>query len=239
MGRGGPAEPTLVEPGPSVDELLAIADAGGHAASDHLEDALLAGVRTVGCRRVGGGLAGEPADSNVGAGARLAAALPGADALILEGSGGAIPPVAADRTVCLVAPGEPEPLGRYRLLRADLVLAREGAPAPPGAVPFALRCEPAVPVPEDARVALFTTGASRCEGVEPVVASTNLGRRSALAGDLERAAAERCDLYLTELKAAAIDTVARRARERGAELGFVRNRPIGLDDALVKLWADA
>jgi predicted GTPase len=73
------------------------------------------------------------------------------------------------------------------------------------------------------------------EGVEPVLASTNLGRRSALADDLARAEAERCDLYLTELKAAAIDTVARHAAGRGARVVFVRNRPIGVDDALMEL----
>jgi cyclic 2,3-diphosphoglycerate synthetase len=239
MGRGGPADPLLVEPPLTVDDLVAIAEAGGHAASDYLEDAVLAGVRTVGCRRVGGGLAGAPAESNVPAGAELAAALPGAGALVFEGSGSCIPPVEVDRTVCIVGPGEPEPLDEYRLLHADQIVAREGAPAPPGAVPFVLRPEPAESVPADARVALFTTGAPRCESVEPVVASSNLARRSALAADLEHAAAERCDVYLTELKAAAIDTVARHARERDARVVFVRNRPVGLDDVLVKLYRDA
>ena len=92
-------------------------------------------------------------------------------------------------------------------------------------------------------MALFTTGAPAVEGVDPVVTSTNLARRSALADDLERAEAEGCDVYLTELKAAAIDTVARRARDRGAELVFVRNRPVGveadLDAALLALVPDA
>jgi predicted GTPase len=92
-------------------------------------------------------------------------------------------------------------------------------------------------------VALFTTGADWCEGVDPVVVSTALARRPALGDDLERAAAEGCDLYLTELKAAAIDSVAVEARSRGARLGFVRNRPVGidcdLDAALVKLYEDA
>ncbi len=125
MGRGGPAEPCVREAATSLDELLAIAAAGGHAASDYLEDAVLAGVRTVGCRRVGGGLAGAPAESNVPAGAALAASLdPGA--LIFEGSGACIPPVEVDRTVCVVGPGPPEPFAEYRSLRADLVLARGG-----------------------------------------------------------------------------------------------------------------
>jgi hypothetical protein len=74
---------------------------------------------------------------------------------------------------------------------------------------------------------------------EPVLASTSLARRSALAAALDRAAAERCDLYLTELKAAAIDTVAVRARAEGARVAFIRNRPVGIDEALVKLYRDA
>jgi cyclic 2,3-diphosphoglycerate synthase len=240
MGRGGPPRPVVASPDTSLDDLLAIADGGAHAASDYLEDAVLAGVRTVGCRRVGGGLAGAPAESNVPEGAALAASLePGL--ILFEGSGSCIPPVEVDRTVCIVGPGEPEPLSEYRLLRADLVLAREGAGAPSAALGFELRPEPADPLPDGARVALFTTGAPRCDGVEPVVASTNLARREALAGDLDRVVAERCDLWLTELKAAAVDTVAARARAEGVRVAFVRNRPVGdgLDEALVKLYRDA
>jgi cyclic 2,3-diphosphoglycerate synthetase len=238
MGRGGPPEPVVAEPDTSLDDLLALAAAGVHAASDYLEDAVLAGVRTVGCRRVGGGLAGEPAYSNVSAGAAVAAALaPGV--LIFEGSGACIPPVAVDRTVCVVGPGAPEPLVRYRLLHADLVVAHEAAPAPPGALRFTLEPEPAEPPPPGARVALFTTGATRCKGVEPELVSVNLARRGALSADLDRALAEGCDTWLTELKAAAIDTVATRAREEGVRVIFVRNRPLGLDNALLELFRDA
>jgi cyclic 2,3-diphosphoglycerate synthetase len=237
MGRGGPAEPRLAAAETDLQDLLAIAEAGGHAASDYLEDAVLAGVRTVGCRRVGGGPAGAPAESNVPAGAALAASLdPGV--IVFEGSGACIPPVEVDRTVCLVGAGPPEPFADYRLLRGDLVLAAEGAEAPPGALPFSLRSEAAEPLPADARVALFTTGAPAVAGVEPVVTSANLARRSALAADLERAVAERCDVYLTELKAAAVDTVALRARAEGARVIFVRNRPEGVDEALVSLYRD-
>jgi predicted GTPase len=89
-------------------------------------------------------------------------------------------------------------------------------------------------------VAVFTTGATSVHGVpEPVLASTNLARRSVLAAELDRAAAERCDVYLTELKAAAIDSVTMRARAEGARVVFIRNRPIGIDDALVKLYRNA
>lgn len=241
MGRGGPAaEPRLAEADTGLGDLLEIVEGGGHGASDYLEDAVLAGVRTVGCYRVGGGPAGEPSESNVREGAALAASL-SPDAILFEGSGSCVPPVEVDRTVCIAGAGAQEPFADYRLLRADLVLAAEDSPV--DGFRFLLRPEAAEPLPAAARVALFTTGAAWCDGVEPVVVSTNLGHRGALAADLERATAEGCDLYLTELKAAAIDTVAVFAREQGVQLAFVRNRPVGLDgdlDAeLLGLWRDA
>jgi cyclic 2,3-diphosphoglycerate synthase len=170
MGRGGPPEPTLVESPPSLDDLLAIAADGSHAASDYLEDAVIAGVPTVGCRRVGGGFAGAPFESNVPAGAALAASLePGA--IVFEGSGACIPPVEVDRTVCIVGAETPEPFVEYRVARADLVLAAEGAPgAPPDAIPFSMRPEPLEELPAGARVAVFTTGGTEVDGVpEPVL----------------------------------------------------------------------
>jgi hypothetical protein len=72
-----------------------------------------------------------------------------------------------------------------------------------------------------------------------VVSSRNLARRAALAEDLDRAEREGCDVYLTELKAAAIDTVAVYARAAGARVVFVRNRVVAdgadLDGALAGL----
>ena len=58
MGRGGPAEPRLAEADTGWTTCSRSSTDGGHGASDYLEDAVLAGVRTVGCRRVGGGFAG-------------------------------------------------------------------------------------------------------------------------------------------------------------------------------------
>ena len=134
MGRGGPAEPRLADAAPSLDELIALAENGSHAASDYLEDAVIAGVRTVGCRRVGGGFAGEPFESNMAAGAALAASLdPGA--IVLEGSGSCIPPVQADRTVCILGAGEPEPFAEYRLARGPRARGRGRAGSAPGRCP--------------------------------------------------------------------------------------------------------
>jgi cyclic 2,3-diphosphoglycerate synthase len=243
MGRGGPPEPQLARAGTGLGDLVTIVEAGRHGASDYLEDAVLAGVDAIGCRRVGGGLAGEPYDSNVAEGAALAAEQePGA--IVFEGSGSCIPPVAVDRTVCIVGSTEDalRELGPYRLMRSDLVLAAEGLDdgrlrvveqfASGPVVRFALRPEAAEPLPDGARVALFTTAVGPWDGLDPVVASANLARRSALEADLERAREESCDHYLTELKAAAIDTVAMQAAREGARVVFVRNRPVGLDTDL-------
>lgn len=250
MGRGGPPEPALAFPETSLADLEALVASGRHAASDYLEDAVLAGVPTVGCRRVGGSLAGAPFDTNLVAGAQLAAGLEEVDTLILEGSGACVPPVEADATVCVV--GDPADalgaLGPYRLLRADLVLATRDAPdelaklAGGRVVPVRLVPEPTEELPPTARVAFFTTGPGECAGIEPVLTSRNLARRGALAADLERAEAAACDVYLTELKAAAVDTVAAQARRAGARVVFVRNRVVAddadLDTLLARLGSD-
>ncbi len=128
MGRGGPAEPVVVDRavGPiTVERLLEISRSGAHAASDYLEDAALTGLTTVGCRRVSGGLLGVPARSNVPDGARMAAAL--APSLVLvEGSGSCVPPVHPDVTLLLATTDRPQDLlgglGPYRLARADALL---------------------------------------------------------------------------------------------------------------------
>ena len=242
MGRGGPDEPRVAGAETTLEDLVRISAEGGHAASDYLEDAVLARVPAVGCRRIGGGLAGEPWTSNVAEAAALAASL-SPDVLLFEGSGACIPPVAVDRTVCVVGDraGALEFLGPLRLLRSQLALVttldaglvEEVARVCPGRVlATALRLEPAEPLPGGARVAFFSTGADEVAGVEPVVSSRNLARRPALERDLDRAARERCDVYLTELKAAAIDTVAARARREGAQVAFARNRPVGLEEDL-------
>jgi len=128
MGRGGPAVPELVGAGVPLGpaELLARARAGNHAASDFLEDAALTGAATVGARRCGGGPAGEPFTSNVAEALELAVGQH-PDLVVLEGSGAALPPVAADRRVLVCTAARPASeltsgLGPYRVLGADLVV---------------------------------------------------------------------------------------------------------------------
>jgi cyclic 2,3-diphosphoglycerate synthetase len=129
MGRGGPAQPEVVDPAVfdlSAKGLLALADSGRHAASDHLEDALVAGVVTVGTRRCGGGMAGAPAYDTFAAGVAAADARP-ESILVFEGSGQAVPPAHADATICVV-PATADVdlvvghLGAHRLLLSDLIV---------------------------------------------------------------------------------------------------------------------
>ena len=129
MGRGGPPEPQIMR-GDEVEfeakDLLEIVEQGRHAASDYIEDALLGRVPTVGCRRCGGGLAGAVNVSNVAEGVSMANELPG-DAIVLEGSGSAIPPVHADASILVVPSSIPTEylasyMGPYRLLLSDFVV---------------------------------------------------------------------------------------------------------------------
>ena len=134
MGRGGPPEPEEVDPATfdlSPAGLQRLAATGRHAASDHLEDALMSRVPTVGTRRCGGGMAGAPVDDNFAAGVEIANARP-EQLLVFEGSGQCIPPVHADATA-LVVPFTADPelvtgyLGAHRVLIADVIVVNIGA----------------------------------------------------------------------------------------------------------------
>ncbi|HEX2029960.1 MAG TPA: 2,3-diphosphoglycerate synthetase [Actinomycetota bacterium] len=131
MGRGGPAAPQVAEAGSvDLDRLLDLVRAGDHAASDYLEDAVTAGVTTVGARRCGGGLGGAPFVSNVREAAEVAVHS-GAGLLVLEGSGAAVPPIAWDAGVLVCPAHAPAEylggyLGPYRLLLSDVVVFTMG-----------------------------------------------------------------------------------------------------------------
>ena len=242
MGRGGPPEPEVVTVPPTIDSLVALSRSGRHAASDHLETAALVGVPTVGCRRCGGGLAGAVGTSNVGDGARVAVGL-APDLVLFDGSGAAIPPVETARRV-LVVNGATDPdvatgyLNEYRHLVSDLVILTMAEPGTgweelhrralalaPKVIPTTLRPRPAADV-AGRKVAFFSTAPqwahalfaehlAKEHGADVVHVSGALADRAALQAELARVDA---DVFLVELKAAAIDVVAEAASERGIDV---------------------
>jgi cyclic 2,3-diphosphoglycerate synthase len=259
MGRGGPPEPELVDPETfdlTPAGLLALTDQGRHAASDHLEDAVMARVPTVGTRRCGGGMAGAPFDSTFAAGVVVANARP-ESMLVLEGSGAAIPPVHADATICVVpATADPELvsgyLGAYRVLLSDLIVVTMAEPsladsgagvlekgvrglAPGvGVVRTVFRPFPLEPI-SDRRVFFVTTAPASAKDVLTGHLECELGGKvvgmSHCLSDRQKLAAELdampdADVLLVELKAAAVDLAVRAALERGMEVTFCDNRVV-------------
>jgi cyclic 2,3-diphosphoglycerate synthase len=258
MGRGGPPEPEVAEVRPTLERLLELSRDGRHAASDYLETAALAGVVTIGCRRCGGGLAGSPGESNVLAGAALAAERE-PDLVIFDGSGAAIPPIDTGARVLVTSSSQPIEvstgyLNAFRILVSDLVVVtgplderlvhaiHEIKELP--VVPVELRPRPDAPV-GGRRVAYFSTAPAAAHeairqhlreehGAEVVLVSGNLARREALREELARVEAE---VYLVEIKAAAIDVVAEAAAQHGVEVVFADNElvPVGVHDLDVEL----
>ena len=248
MGRGGPAEPQVAEVSPTVDDLLELSRGGAHAASDYLETAALAGVPTIGCRRAGGGLAGATWATNLFEGMQKALARDPA-LVVFDGSGAAVPPVDTGARI-LVAGAHQDPelvtgyLNAYRILISDLVvltMAEEGSDYQGVAaaigevkeipvVATVLRPRPVESV-EGKQVAFFTTAQPDAAGLleqhlldahgaAAVTLSCNLSDRKELRRDLDEADA---DVYLVEIKAAAIDVVCEAAKERNVELVFADN----------------
>jgi len=246
MGRGGPARPVLADVRPTLDSLLQLSRAGEHAASDYLETAALTGVVTIGCRRAGGGLAGAVTASNVLEGAALAADRE-PDVVVFDGSGAAIPPVDVDARILVSGAGQDPTayLNAYRVFISDLVVLVGGGDADGVRalkdVPVVLadlRLRPLAPLV--GRVAVFTTGPAPTDHLdaEIVSVSRNLADRARLRDDLARTDA---DVFLVEIKAAAIDVVAEAAQERGAEVVFAENEVVSLpggpslDEAVLRL----
>jgi cyclic 2,3-diphosphoglycerate synthase len=231
----------------------------------------------VGARRCGGGLAGRPFASNVEEAAELAAGL-GPDLVLLEGSGAALPPVAAGARVLVAGAYQDREavtgyLGAYRLLLSDLVVLTmceeplatpaqvaalreaiaEVAPDLP-VLATVLRPRPVEPV-AGRRVAFFSTAPAAIHdrlrehvehehGAEVVLVSGNLADRESLLAELDSPAAAEAEVFLTEIKAAAIDVVAETAETRGVQVVFADNEVVPLPgesdlDAAVSGLADA
>lgn len=251
MGRGGPSRPLVLrasELGSPEEVLDALLHDGLHATSDYVEDALFAGVDTVGTRRLGAGPAGVTVHDDFAAGVREAVALrPGM--IVYEGSGTAIPPAHADSTL-LVTRSSLDPeylagyLGPFRLAMADalVIVGGDGTElervvhriAPELRV-FSATLEPEPTVSVEGRSVTAVTTATPPAGVlierslleqgaRSVRVVHSLSDRRTLPGDL--ATLTRDDLVLTELKAAAASVVLPSVRRAGAELGFLNNEVV-------------
>ncbi|GAB6134565.1 2,3-diphosphoglycerate synthetase [Thermococcus prieurii] len=261
MGRGGPERPELIDGEReelTPENLLKLAEMGKHAASDHYEDALVAGVTTIGCRRCGGGMAGFPFFHVVHEGIRLAEGLPH-DIIIAEGSGATIPPVLADGYITVLSALQPREtvegfFGPFRIGLADITVITMADVEPrkakefqdfvrkvnPNADVHLVRFTPK-PLGEVSgkRVALFMTSERAIKravgdieglGAEVVFTSGNLSKRPSLEGDLvELGRKAGVDAVLVELKAAAVDVVTRWALERGIEVIYLANEPVNVD----------
>jgi cyclic 2,3-diphosphoglycerate synthetase len=260
MGRGGPAEPQVAPAGSvTLESLLELVRRGDHAASDYLEDAVTAGVTTIGARRAGGGLAGRPLATNVREAAEHAAAI-GAGLVVLEGSGSAVPTVPWDAGILVVPATAPDEyvggyLGPFRLLLSDLVVVTMAA-SPAGLENLSALRSHVQRLHGDARLIVtdfHPQPLADVEGKDVFYATTApepVAKR--LAGSLERSfgcrvvgwsarLADRAGLakeldgaggyevLLTELKAAAVDVACERALARGAQVVFVDNRAVPLE----------
>ena len=164
-------------------------------------------------------------------------------------------------------------LGPYRLFLSDLVILTMceeplASPAQVDAMRAAvaevdpelpviatvLRPRPVEPVAAR-RVAFFSTAPEaiherlrehleREHGAEVVLVSGNLARREELHRDLDSPAAAEAEVYLVEIKAAAIDVVAEAAETRGIDVVFADNTVLPLPgepdlDERVRALADA
>ncbi len=159
-----------------------------------------------------------------------------------------MPPVETDARI-LVTNGGHDPragLNAYRVLISDLVVDTGGADreairtiSDVRVVAAELRLRPAEPL-SGRRTAVFTTGPAPTDELdaEIVHVSRNLARREALQEELEHVDAE---VYLVELKAAAVDVVAEAALVRGAEVVLAANDVVSaeLDECVLTLAKQA
>jgi cyclic 2,3-diphosphoglycerate synthetase len=266
MGRGGPADPTVLRAGefsPSITGLAALAERGMHAASDYVEDAVFAGVDTIGTFRCGAGVSGETDIHNFAAGVAAAGPL-SPELMIFEGSGTAIPPARTDAHV-LVMPIDIDPefvagyLGPYRVRTASTAVVIDSGSDDEGRfeslkvvlsrlnpdltiMSAGYEMEPSLPV-GGRRVLAVTTAPESAgrqlvddlsrQGASAVEVVHSLSDRTRLRDDLE--AARQADVLLVEVKAAAVDLVLPWAVDRGIEVGLIHNRVIvaGGTDRLV------
>jgi cyclic 2,3-diphosphoglycerate synthetase len=258
MGRGGPPEPEIlhgekikIEP----EYLLSESLKGKHAASDYYEDALMSRITTIGCRRCGGGLAGEPFISNVLEGAIIAQNLPN-DVVVFEGSGSTLPPVKSGKTILCIGANQPLEyiegyFGRYRVLLSDLVIVTmcEEPLANPQKIDKIFNsiksikdvpviCTVFRPKPLDSitnkKIILITTAKAGLETIKNHLENEYNCEVVKLSNNLSNRVElvkeispylEESDVVVTELKAAAVDVVTKIALENKKQVVYIDNEP--------------
>ena len=245
-GAEGHAEPVVLDPAESrrrdVDALRTLASRGLHAASDYVEDAIFAGVPTVGTRRIGAGPAGVTVDDTFAAGV-AAADLPRPRASHLRGKRDRPPPGSLRMRACWSC--GPSSI-RSTSPGTWALSAGAGRRRGRGRTTAARRQRSSAGCRRAWRSSRVATGSSRRCPVEgrrvigrhhrPRVRRRRVGRpvpqprrgrlsyvvhtlsrRNRLLADLE--AAPPCDLVLTEVKAAAADVVLPWADRAGSRSG--------------------
>ncbi|AFK21763.1 2,3-phosphoglycerate synthetase [Pyrococcus sp. ST04] len=256
MGRGGPEKPEvirgdLIEITPEY--LLRVAEEGKHAASDHFEDALMAGVATVGCRRCGGGLAGFSFFDIIKEGIEVAKSL-NPEIIILEGSGPTFANVLADGFITVVSAVQgiekvKSYFGPLRIALADIVVVTMADSSPenaekivkavreinPDADIHVTRFAPRLIGSVEGKAFVATTSWESARkiseelnrlGLEIVAFSGNLANRRKLMEELKKAS---YDTMIVELKAGAVDVAVRDALSKGKKVVFLDNEPRNID----------
>ncbi|AFN04495.1 2,3-diphosphoglycerate synthetase [Pyrococcus furiosus DSM 3638] len=257
MGRGGPEKPEvirgdLMEITPEF--LLKVSEEGKHAASDHFEDALTAGVITVGCRRCGGGLAGFSFFDIIDEGIEIAKSL-NPDIIVFEGSGPTFPNVLADGFITITsAIHGTEKIEQYfgplRIGLADIVVVTMADSVSeeklkritqaireinPEADIHLTRFVPRLIGEVDGKAIIATTNPQSAKkfseelekmGIEVVYYTGNLAKRNILKDELAKV---NYDTAIVELKAGAVDVVIRHAFSRGKRVVFLDNEPKNID----------
>jgi cyclic 2,3-diphosphoglycerate synthetase len=248
MGRGGPPEPQIIE-GHKMEvgsvDLLEALEKGAHAASDYYETAALSRVATVGCRRCvdGSGAATPPIEVQ----RRVLVAGAHGDPEYITGFLGAYRLLTSD--LLLLTMSE-EPMASRSKVHAIAEAVREVKPGLE-VIPTVFRPRPVAEV-RGLRVAYISTAPQIVMsalsrhlkaqyGCEVVATSGNLSDRKALNRDLEEMRGAGVEAYLTEIKAAAVEVVTRRAAGEEKPVFYCDNDPVGegLDETLLKLAEDA
>ncbi|HII61504.1 2,3-diphosphoglycerate synthetase [Pyrococcus horikoshii] len=255
MGRGGPESPEvirgdLMEITPEF--LVEVSEKGRHAASDHFEDALTAGVATVGCRRCGGGLAGFTFLDVLQKGIEVAKSL-NPEIIVFEGSGASFANVLSEGFITVVSALQGKEIKMYlyplRISLGDLIVVTMADEVKdPGKISSLIkeinpdadihltRFSPRLIGNVEGKAVVVTTSTNSAKrvtkeledrGIDVVGFSGNLANRVKLREELKKVS---YDTLIVELKAGAVDVAIKSALRSGKRIVFLDYEPKNIDD---------